>query len=153
MTAAPSLIWDRADPFVESRVVGAADIDGLDHTNNAVYVNWCGEIAWSHSQALGLGLKQYQELDRAMAVREAHYDYIRATRLNDELIIGTWIESWERRMVMERRFQILCAATGETVLRAGMTFVCIEVSTGRPKRPPKAFIEGYGPAIRDFGKD
>ncbi len=149
MKTAAELSWDQEQPFIETRVVGINDIDGLEHTNNAVYVNWCGDIAWSHSQALGLGLRQYQELDRAMAVREAHYDYARATRLGDELLIGTWIESWERRMMMQRRFQILCATTGETVLRAHMLFVCIELSTGRPKRPPQAFIDGYGPAVRD----
>jgi len=32
---------------------------------------------------------------------------------------------------------------GATLLRARTTFVCIELSTGRPKRMPEAFIEGY----------
>jgi len=34
-----------------------------------------------------------------------------------------------------------------TLLRAQTTFVCIELSTGRPKRMPVEFIEGYGPAL------
>jgi acyl-CoA thioesterase FadM len=35
-----------------------------------------------------------------------------------------------------------------TLLRAQTTFVCIELSTGKPKRMPAEFIEGYGPAIQ-----
>ena len=30
----------------------AGDIDGLQHANNAVYVRWCGHIAWHHSAVL-----------------------------------------------------------------------------------------------------
>ncbi|MAB97598.1 MAG: 4-hydroxybenzoyl-CoA thioesterase, partial [Pseudomonadaceae bacterium] len=28
------------------------------------------------------------------------------------------------------------------------TFVCIELSSGKPKRMPREFIEGYGKALR-----
>ena len=50
-------------------------------------------------------------------------------------------------MLMERQMQIRSATTGDTVLRAKLQFVCIEISTGKPKRPPKAFIDGYTPAL------
>ena len=35
----------------------------------------------------------------------------------------------------------------DDVLRAQTTFVCIELSSGKPKRMPAEFIEGYGPAL------
>ena len=38
-------------------------------------------------------------------------------------------------------------AHGATLLRAQTTFVCIELSSGKPKRMPAEFIEGYGPAL------
>ena len=31
--------WDRASPFIIDLQVGAEDIDGLGHANNAVYVS------------------------------------------------------------------------------------------------------------------
>ena len=34
-----------------------------------------------------------------------------------------------------------------TLLRAQTTFVCIELSTGKPKRMPAEFVEGYGRAL------
>jgi len=33
------------------------------------------------------------------------------------------------------------------LLRAHTTFVCIELSTGKPKRMPAEFLDGYGPAL------
>lgn len=153
VTQSTLIDWDFPNPFVQSRVVADEDIDGLRHTNNAVYVNWCGEIAWEHTQSLGLGLAEYEALDRAMAVREARYEYLQATRLAQGLAIATWITRWDKRLTMERRFQIRDVASGDTVLRASMVFVCIEISTGKPRRPPPEFIEGYGPAVLDLPSD
>mgnify|MGYP000099387205 FL=1 len=82
-----------------------------------------------------------------MALTNAEYQYLQATRLGEQLEVGTWITTWERRMLMERRMQIKSLLTGETVLRARLQFVCIEISSGKPKRPPKAFIDGYTPAL------
>jgi acyl-CoA thioester hydrolase len=119
----------------------------LEHTNNTQYVNWCNETAWAHTTELGLGAETYRSLDRAMALTKAEYHYLLATRLGEELEVGTWITTWDRRILMERQMQIRLVATGETVLRAKLLFVCIEISTVKPKRPPKAFIEGYAPAL------
>ena len=61
--------WDSGTPFVLNVSPEAQDIDGLDHTNNAVYVKWCEHAGWAHSHVLGLSMADYQRLDRAMAIR------------------------------------------------------------------------------------
>lgn len=139
--------WDYPQPFTLGTRVSADDIDGLEHTNNTVYVKWCEQVAWAHSVALGLDLEAYQRLDRAMAITHSEYDYLQASRAGDELVAGTWIVSWDRKLTMERRFQILRPADGITLLRGMMRFVCIEISSGRPRRMPPEFIAGYGPAL------
>ena len=67
--------WDHPEPHTLPTRIGAADMDGLNHTNNAVYVKWCERVAWSHSVALGLDLATYQaELgnwDRVARARRA----------------------------------------------------------------------------------
>lgn len=143
--------WDHPEPFVREQVVAQADMDGLAHTNNAVYVTWCEITAWHHSEALGLGLAEYQAMDRAMAVRRACYEYLRATGPGDVLAIATWIVSWDGRLSMTREFQIINTGTGDTVLRGEVTFVCIEISTGKPRRLPPRFLEVYAPAVRSAG--
>ena len=141
------MTWDYPTPFTHSVTVLPQHIDALDHTNNTQYVNWCNDAAWAHTTALGLGANAYKALDRAMALTNAEYQYLQATRLGEQLEVGTWITTWERRMLMERRMQIKSLLTGETVLRARLQFVCIEISSGKPKRPPKAFIDRYTPAL------
>mgnify|MGYP001488550190 FL=1 len=138
--------WDHADPFFLDRLVSENDVDELLHTNNTVYVHWCQEAAWAHSKQLGLDIERYKELDRAMAITYSEYRYLRASNVGDKVKIGTWIVSWDRKLTMKREFQII-REDGATLLRGAMHFACIEISTGKPRRLPKEFIEGYGPAV------
>lgn len=141
------LPWDYPEPFVVEHRVAPENIDGLEHTNNTVYIKWCEEAAWAHSVSLGLDLDCYRRLDRAMAITHAEYDYLRAAHQGDELLTATWITRWDRRLTMNRRFQILRPADGATILRGMMVFACIEISTGRPRRLPEEFLTGYAPAV------
>jgi len=139
--------WDRPAPFVIALTVQSDDIDGLGHANNAVYVTWLERCAWQHSQHLGLDLATYRQLDRAMAVVRHEIDYLASAHEGDELELGTWILDWDRRLKMTRHFQLRRPRDGAVVLRARTTFVCIELSSGKPKRMPAEFLDGYGQAI------
>jgi len=143
----PGQLWDHPNPHILRTRVTARDIDGLNHTNNAVYVKWCEQVAWSHSVALGLDLQRYRQLDRAMAITHSEYHYLQASREGEEVTIGTWIMDWDRKLSMTRRFQVIRVDDGATLLRASMRFTCIELSTGKPRRLPREFIAGYGPAV------
>jgi acyl-CoA thioester hydrolase len=140
-------LWDDPAPHVLHTRVAPEDIDGLNHTNNAVYVKWCEQAAWSHSVALGLDLEAYRALDRAMVIMRSEFDYLQASRASEEVVVGTWIVEWDRKLTMSRRFQVIRVDDGVTLLRAAMRFACIEMSSGRPRRLPAQFIEGYGPAV------
>jgi acyl-CoA thioester hydrolase len=140
-------LWDDPDPHILRTCVEANDIDGLNHTNNAVYVDWCQRVAWSHSVALGLDLERYRALDRAMAITYSEFRYLQASHEGDEVAIATWIVEWDRKLTMARRFQVIRVSDGVTLLRAAMRFACIELSSGRPRRLPPEFIAGYGPAV------
>lgn len=140
-------LWDYPGPHILHTRVEATDMDGLNHTNNAVYVNWCQQAAWSHSVAVGMDLARYRELDRAMAITRSEFDYLQASREGDEIVVATWIVEWDRRLTMQRRFQVVRVNDGATLLRAAMRFACIEVSSGRPRRMPKEFLDAYGPVI------
>ena len=142
-----STLWDHPTPFLLETRVNPQDIDGLNHTNNAVYVKWCEQVAWAHSVSLGLDLKSYRALNRAMAIAHSQYDYLAASREGEDITVATWITDWDRKLTMHRRFQVIRPSDGVTLLRAGMRFACIAISTGRPKRIPQEFLEGYGPAV------
>ncbi|MBA5638593.1 acyl-CoA thioesterase [Duganella sp. LX20W] len=143
------LLWDRPHPFILPVSPQAADIDGLDHTNNAVYVRWCEAAGWAHSNALGLTLADYKRLDRGMAIRRSEFDYIFATNAGEQLLLGTWLLAGENPLSMKRCFQLIRQSDGNTVLRASWHLVCIELSSGRPKRVPPEFSAVYGPAFSE----
>lgn len=141
------LEWDRARPFTRAVMPGGGDIDGLNHTNNAVYVQWCEQTAWAHSESLGLALADYHRLDRAMAIRRGTYDYLLPTALHEALTLATWLVASDGRLSMVRRFQLVRDRDGVTVLRGQWDLVCIELSSGRPRRMPPEFCELYLPAV------
>ena len=130
--------WVYANPFTRPAMPRPEDIDGLNHTNNAVYVQWCEKTAWAHSEALGLSLQDYQRLDRAMAIRRGEYDYLLPTALGEELTLATWLFSSGGKLSLERRFQLIRNRDQATVLRGRWELVCIELGSGQPRRMPPA---------------
>jgi acyl-CoA thioester hydrolase len=141
------MAWDHARPFTMPMVPQAGDIDGLNHTNNAVYVQWCEKIAWAHSEALGLSLADYRRLDRAMAIRRGEYDYLLPTAADEALTLATWLVGSDGKLTMERRFQLLRNHDGATILRGRWHLVCIELGSGRPRRMPPEFCDAYLAAL------
>lgn len=141
------MIWDQPNVFTCDIRVEPEHIDELGHANNAVYVTWLEQCAWQHSQSLGLGVEDYQRLNRAMAVLRHEIDYLAAAYEGDHLQLGTWITESDQRLKMKRSFQLIRPADNLTLLRAQTTFVCIEMTSGKPKRMPPEFLEGYGKAL------
>ena len=149
MTDKDNIQWDYSAPHTLQVTVESKHIDGVNHTNNAVYVQWCEATAWSHSESLGLGLSDYQRLNRAMAIVEARYQYLAPSNKGDQLIIATWLAKGEGRIPLQRRFQICNSFNGKTLLRGQWDFVCINIETGRPARMPVEFTDAYMPALID----
>ena len=137
------MVWDYPQPFTLPAIPQTDDIDGLNHTNNAVYVQWCEKIGWAHSEALGLSLADYWRLNRAMAIRRGEYEYLLPTVLDDELTLATWLLASDGKLTMQRRFQLVRIRDQATVLRGRWELVCIELSSGRARRMPTEFCQIY----------
>jgi acyl-CoA thioester hydrolase len=135
--------WDFPKPFTLPAMPKAEDIDGLNHTNNAVYVQWCEKIGWAHSESLGLSLGDYQRLDRAMAIRRGENDYLLPTARHEALTQATWLTASDGKLTMERRFQLIRNRDQATVLRGRWDLVCIALSTGQARRMPPEFCQAY----------
>ena len=141
------MVWDYPHPFTLPAQPQATDIDGLNHTNHAVYVHWCEKVGWAHSEALGLSLADYRRLDRAMAIRRGEYDYLLPTTQHEELTLATWLTASDGKLTMERRFQLVRNVDQITVLRGRWDLVCIELGSGRVRRMPPEFCQVYLAAI------
>jgi len=133
--------WDLPAPFIHERVAVHAEIDGYGHVNNAVYVVWLDDCAWAHSIARGISPELCRSLNRGMAVWRTQINYLKAALEGDEIEIATWPVYNDLRLRIDRRFQIRRRSDGETLLRALIHYVCIDLQTGRAKRMPSQFTQ------------
>lgn len=141
-----NLDWKVASPHVIRVVVSEADIDGFGHTNNVVYLGWLENAAWSHSQHAGFGLDAYHRLGYGLVARKHELEYLLPTVVGDELLIGTWISGNDGKLSVYRDYQIIRVGDGRTVLTGSTHWVCIDMQSGRPRRLPAEFVNGYQPA-------
>ena len=139
--------WDYSGPHVHSIRIKKSDIDGMGHANNACYVIWCEQSAWNHSKFLGLGIKDYQRLNRGVAIRKASYEYFLPSFENEDLLIATWLTACDGKFRIERRFQMINLATGQTVQRGHWELICVTLSSGKVTKFPNEFTERYGNAV------
>jgi acyl-CoA thioester hydrolase len=135
--------FDFPNPHVLELAVTPADIDAYDHVNNAVYLTWLDRTAWSHSAALGVPLAECLTLRRGMAAQRIEIDYLRAAVKGDVVRAATWIVSADGRLRAERRFHIRRVADGQTLARARVDYVCINLDSGRAARMPESFARAY----------
>jgi acyl-CoA thioester hydrolase len=141
--ASEDAAWDLPSPHVHPLRVGTDAIDEFRHVNNAVYLQWLDLAAWSHSDALGVSARRCLELDRGMVVYRAELDFLRGARERDAVGIATWIVASDRRLRCVRRFQVRRLGDGETLLRARLEYVCMNLSSGRASRMPAEFAAAY----------
>ena len=141
------LTWDYPAPHLHSIRIVRSDIDGMGHANNACYVIWCEQCAWRHSESLGLSIKNYQSLDRGVAIRKATYEYFLPAFENEDLLIATWLTACDGKFRLERRFQMINVTTGKTVQRGYWELICVTLSSGKATKFPMEFIESYGNAV------
>ena len=137
--------WDVPAPHIVDFTVVSEHIDHMGHVNNAVYLGFMESAAWSHTRVLGLSWQDYQRLDVGCVVHRHELDYLAPAHVGEYLQVGTWITGNDRRLTLWRGHQIRRVADGKTLLRASTRFVCVRLSTGRPRRMPQTFIDAYQP--------
>ena len=142
-----TIAWDYPRPFVIDVEVSSDHIDDLGHTNNGVYTAWCEQVAWAHSSELGLEGKDYKAMKIAMAIHEANYRYLAPSFQRDEVTVATWLTACDGKLTMQRSFQMVNKKTGQSLFRGTWHLVCINLSSHKPSRMPKVFIETYVPAV------
>ncbi len=105
------------------------------------------QCAWKHSEALGLSVSDYQTLDRGVAIHHAHYTYYLPCFENDPLLVATWLVHCDGKLRLERRFQIVNPLNGRTLLRGHWNLVSVVLSSGKPTRLPRLFVDTYSAAV------
>lgn len=136
------IVWDFPTPHVLPVTVEPQHIDVMRHTNNVVYLQWLEDVAWSHSAHLGLDEAAYERLGHGMVARRHELDYLQATFLGEELLLGTWL-LWCDRLSTHRAYQFVRASDGQTVFRGRTHWVCVDIKEGKVRRMPPEFYTAY----------
>lgn len=144
----PFSTWDVRAPFTQAVTVQAADIDEFGHTNNVVYLAWLERVAWAHSVSLGLDMNAYRRIGCGCVARKHEMEYLAATFVGEELLLGTWVHENDERISMWRGYQIVRPKDGRTVMRARTHWVCVDLKSGKLRRMPEEFVKAYRPAER-----
>jgi acyl-CoA thioester hydrolase len=140
------MTWQLQTPFIHTWKVSPEQIDHYQHANNVAYVSQLEITSWAHSNHLGLSIEQYQDLDRGMAISRHEINYLAAAYVHEIIDCATWIIECDKKLKLARQFQFIRRSDKLTLLTARTEFICIALSTGKPKRMPNEFAQVYGPA-------
>jgi acyl-CoA thioester hydrolase len=139
-----TLNWQHPYPFIREWEINESHIDHYEHTNNLAYVAYLEQLAWEHSNQLGLNFTDYKNLDRAMVITKHELNYHLPSHIGDTLVCATWIVECDKKFRLKRQFQYINPITNKTIFSASTHFVCVSLTTGSPKRMPQAFLDVYG---------
>ncbi|MEO0400518.1 MAG: thioesterase family protein [Pseudomonadota bacterium] len=135
--------WPVQDPFIVQRRARAGDIDAFGHVNNLRYVEWALDVAWAHSDALGVAFADYERIGAGFVVQRHEFDYKRPVKIGEDVLIATWIAENDGRVRLARAYEMRFAQDGALVLRGLTRFVTIDMASGKPRRMPELFKEAY----------
>lgn len=117
-------------PFSLPVTVTPADIDGLGHVNNVVYLRWMQDAATAHWETAAP-----DSLKAAViwVVTRHEIDYKAPAFVGEELLVRTWVgepsgATWERFIEIRRARDDKLLARGRSV------YAALDRATGRPRR-------------------
>lgn len=117
-------------PFDLSLRVEPADIDGLGHVNNIVYVRWIQDVAAAH----WLSLTTEEDRSRtAWVVLRHEIDYKSPAREGDAVVARTRAEV-ASAATCERHTEILRAGDFGLLAQARTLWCAVDPATGRARR-------------------
>lgn len=116
-------------PYELNVIAQASDIDELGHVNNTVYLRWVQEVAIAHWQTIATA-DQQQEM--VWMVLRHEIDYRAAAKLDDRIILRTWIGTAEG-LRFDRHTEILSVERKPFAI-ARTVWCPVDPVTQRPKR-------------------
>lgn len=124
-----------ADIFYHSHVVEAAEIDGLGHANNVVYIAWLQAAAVAHSAAQGWPGTRYHELGQGWVVRSHTIEYLLPAFAGDRVVVETWVATM-KKVTSLRRYRIVRNGDAALLATAETNWAFVDLTTFKPVRIP-----------------
>jgi acyl-CoA thioester hydrolase len=123
--------------FKHRFIVPASAIDGLNHVNNVIYLQWCLDAAENHWISK---TTETQRTQNVWVVLNHFISYKNPSFLGEELETQTWIASYDG-VKSERHYKIIRPADGKTIVEAQTLWCFLDGQTFRPTKIPKEIGE------------
>ena len=128
--------------FKVRRKVAWHDIDGLQHVNNAIYLEYADGCGFQDLEVHGWPVERMTAEGKAILLRKNHILYREPARLGDELEISTWVANLRRSTAM-RYYQIHRSRDKVLLAEIQALGVWVDLKTGQPERFPAQFLQDY----------
>lgn len=133
-----------ASPEYHQRIIApASDVDILGHISNVAIVRWIQDVAWAHSDRIGLDHARYVSLGAVFVVRRHEVEYLRSAYGGESIDIFTHVQWW-KAAASERQTRIVRSESGEVIARAKTLWAYVSASTMKPTRIPAEVAEAFG---------
>ncbi|WP_273216353.1 acyl-CoA thioesterase [Runella zeae] len=121
---------EETTPFFFTKVVAEADIDMLNHVNNAVYLQYLQEAAIAHWES-----RASTDLQNEVSwiVRRHEIDYLKAAVLGDSLQIKTWVGAYTAA-TWDRHYEIYHKVNQQLLVKAKSVWVAVDRRSMRVRR-------------------
>lgn len=127
--------------------VSEKSIDFNRHVNNIEYLRWMQDVAIAHSTELGWPMQRYLEEHCSWVIRSHFIEYLRPARLDDRLLLLTWIADMSER-TSTRRYMFLREQDHQLIARAETAWVFVDTRVGLPRRIPENVRQAF-PVVSD----
>jgi acyl-CoA thioester hydrolase len=121
--------------FTYSFKVSKNEIDELNHVNNLIYIRWALDAAQKHWDFLSSNEMNNKYV---WVVLRHEIDYMASAKLNDEILIKTWVEK-SVGVKSERIVEIKCGE--KQLVKATTTWCLLDIKTMKPNRIPLEIID------------
>jgi acyl-CoA thioester hydrolase len=122
------------------------DIDSAGHVNNAVYFNYIEDAGMQAARHFGWPMQRSIAAGFGIMARQQRVEYKQPARLDDELLITTWVIP-DGRSTAFRVYTITRPADGALIARARSRWVWVDLQSGRPMRIPEDFMADFAEHI------
>ncbi|RRO24973.1 acyl-CoA thioesterase [Flavobacteriaceae bacterium 14752] len=129
----------KAIPFEKKFKVENEVIDHFDHVNNIAYIQWVLGISKDHW--VSFSPEKVRNQFGWMILKHEVY-YRKQAKLNDELVIKTWIDDFSTATSV-RKTSITDAATKKLIFESEAQWCFINLKTQKPTRLTSDILKPY----------
>lgn len=130
-------------------MVTPGEVDELGHANNEAYLHWMNSAAVAHSASLGWPAEAYLRQGQGWVVRRHEIEYLHPVPPGANLIVRTWVQSFEKASSW-RQYEVIISANRHVVARGRTLWAWIDYTTKRPSRIPSYLISAFPIAKPDL---